>query len=222
MKILIVEDEIELSEILTVLLEQQKYSVDQVHDGEKGEDYALCDIYDLIILDIMLPKQSGLKVLKAIRENDLSVPVLLLSAKSELDDVVSGLDMGADDYLTKPFESKELLARVRALSRRKSEFIGEFLEYGETKLNKETHELSCQGQKIQLSLKEFEILALLIENQKQIIPKGRFIEKIWGYDNEAEYNTVEVYISFLRKKLLAVNSSIQIKAARGVGYRLEI
>ncbi|RVU55719.1 response regulator transcription factor [Anaerosphaera multitolerans] len=221
MKLLLIEDERQLSDALVALFKQNRYSVDVAYDGESGEEQALTGIYDVIILDIMLPKKNGLQILTSLREENISTPILLLTAKSEVEDKIKGLDYGADDYLTKPFVADELLARIRAISRRKEEFIGNELTFNETKLNKDTHELSYKGNTVKLGLKEFQILEMLMENSKQIIPKETFIEKIWGFDSDAEYNTVEVYISFIRKKLLAINSDMQIKATRGLGYSLE-
>lgn len=221
MNILVIEDEYQLSEVLSALLKQQKYSVDTAYDGITGEEYALSGIYDIIILDIMLPKKNGLDVLSSIRKENISTPVLLLTAKSEIDDKIKGLDKGADDYLTKPFVAGELLARIRAMTRRKGEFTGDELVFNKTVLDKNNHELSYLGNKIKLGLKEYQILELLMQNENQVIPKERFIEKIWGYDSDAEYNTIEVYISFIRKKLGNINSDMQIKTVRGIGYTLE-
>jgi DNA-binding response OmpR family regulator len=220
MNILLIEDEKPLSEALSELLKQKQYSVDAVYDGIAGEDYALSGIYDAIILDIMLPGKNGLEVLRALRRHGCHTPVLLLTAKSEVGDKISGLDCGADDYLTKPFASGELLARIRAMTRRKGEFTGDEIVCGDTVLNKSTHAL-CHNGSVRLSLKEYQIMEMLMQNARQIIPKERMIEKIWGYDAEAEYNAVEVYVSFLRKKLAAIDSHLQIKAVRGVGYVLE-
>jgi DNA-binding response OmpR family regulator len=223
MKLLVVEDERQLSEALTALLKQQKYAVDAVFDGVSGEDYALGGIYDLIILDIMLPKKSGLEVLRTLRKEKIDTPVLLLTARSETEDKILGLDLGADDYLAKPFATGELLARIRAMTRRKGEFVGDIISYCDVSLDKNTHELRCgdaPASKVQLSIKEYQILELLMQNSRQIISKERFIDKIWGYDTDAEYNAIEVYVSFLRKKLSAIGSSTQIKAVRGVGYTL--
>ena len=192
-----------------------------IYDGKDGLDYALSGIYDLILLDIMLPKMNGLDVLKALRENGISTPVMLLTARTEVNDKIKGLDCGADDYLTKPFNKGELLARVRALTRRKGEIPSNELKFGDITLNQSTYELSCGNASLKLGAKEFRIMQMLMFSQKSIISKDEFIEKIWGYDSEAEYNSIEVYISFLRKKLGAIRSGIQIKASRGVGYYLE-
>ena len=221
MKLLVVEDEVALAEALSEILKRNKYVVDTVYDGEDGLAYGLTDIYDCIILDIMLPKMNGIDVLKTLRKRHISTPVLLLTAKSDTEDKINGLDSGADDYLTKPFVSGELLARVRSLTRRKGEVVTDEFTFGDIALNKSTFSLSREGQFVKLSLKEYQIMELLIANPKQLIPKERFIEKIWGYESDVEYNNVEVYISFLRKKLSAIGSSVTIKTARGIGYFLE-
>ena len=221
MKILVIEDEEALAEALSEILKRNKYSVDAVYDGEDGLEYAMTGLYDCILLDIMLPKMNGLDVLRILRKKHISTPVLLLTAKSDIEDKITGLDSGADDFLTKPFVSGELLARVRALTRRKGEVITDEFTYGDIALNKSTFSLSREGQFVKLSLKEYQIMEMLMANPKQLIPKERFIEKIWGYESDVEYNNVEVYISFLRKKLHVIGSNITIKTARGIGYFLE-
>ena len=222
MKILIVEDERQLSDVLAVLLKQNLHEVDTVYNGTDGEDYAMTGIYDAIILDIMLPGKNGIEVLRSLRKKENSTPVLLLTAKSEVEDKIKGLDVGADDYLTKPFVTGELLARLRAITRRGSEYIGDELKLGNTILDKNTHELCGQGGALKLAAKEYQIMEMLLQNSSQIIPKERFVEKIWGFESEAEYNSIEVYISFVRKKLAAIGSNVQIKAVRNVGYCLEV
>ena len=221
MKILVVEDEEALAEALSEILKRNKYSVDAVYDGEDGLEYAMTGLYDCILLDIMLPKMNGLDVLRILRKKHISTPVLLLTAKSDIEDKITGLDSGADDFLTKPFVSGELLARVRALTRRKGEVITDEFTYGDVALNKSTFSLSREGQFVKLSLKEYQIMEMMMANPRQLIPKERFIEKIWGYESDVEYNNVEVYISFLRKKLHVIGSNITIKTARGIGYFLE-
>ncbi|MBR1554392.1 MAG: response regulator transcription factor, partial [Oscillospiraceae bacterium] len=208
-------------EALSEILKRNKYSVDAVYDGEDGLEYAMTGLYDCILLDIMLPKMNGLDVLRILRKKHISTPVLLLTAKSDIEDKITGLDSGADDFLTKPFVSGELLARVRALTRRKGEVITDEFTYGDIALNKSTFSLSREGQFVKLSLKEYQIMEMMMANPKQLIPKERFIEKIWGYESDVEYNNVEVYISFLRKKLHVIGSNITIKTARGIGYFLE-
>lgn len=221
MQILIVEDEISLADAVTAILKKEQYFVDAVYDGKDGLDYALSGIYDLILLDIMLPKMNGLDVLRELRAKGISTPVMLLTARTEVNDKIKGLDCGADDYLTKPFNKGELLARIRALTRRKGEIPSNELTFGDIVLNQSTYELSCGNLNVKLGAKEFRIMQMLMFSQKCIISKDEFIEKIWGYDSEAEYNSIEVYISFLRKKLGLIKSSVQIKASRGVGYYLE-
>ncbi len=220
MNILLVDDEKQLTTALAAILKQNKYSVDCAYNGEDGLDMALSGIYDLIILDIMMPKINGLEVLKILRSKKCSVPILMLSAKSEISDKIDGLNLGADDYLTKPFSTEELLARIRALSRRKAEFTGDVLEFGDVKLDRNTFELCHETRKIALGKKEFQIFEMLILNKGKSIDKEKFIEKIWGFDTDAEYNTIEVYVSFLRKKLTAIGSRTEIKSIRGVGYTL--
>lgn len=220
MRILLVEDERALSAAVAEILRQQNYNVDAVYDGEDGLDYGMTGIYDVILLDIMLPKKDGLTVVGDLRKRGVHTPVLLLTARSGLDDRVNGLDAGADDYLTKPFAMPELLARVRAMGRRSGEFVGDILSFGDLKLDKNTCELLCGGNKVALGAKEYQVMELLLRNQKQIITKELFVEKIWGYDCEAEYNNVEVYISFLRKKIAYLNSGVGIRTVRGRGYRL--
>lgn len=221
MNILIIEDEPQLSEVLATLMRQNHFLVDAVLDGITGEEYALTGIYDIIIMDIMLPEKSGLDIVRSLRSQNMNIPILILTAKSELSDKIAGLDSGADDYLTKPFSSGELMARIRALTRRQGEYTGDVLVYQATTLNKNTHEISCGGNSIKLGQKEYQILEILMLNASRIIPKELFIEKIWGYDTDAEYNAIEVYISFIRKKLALIHSDMQIKAVRGVGYTLE-
>lgn len=222
MKLLVVEDEIQLADALSEILKRNMYSVDTAYDGISGLDNALTGVYDCIILDIMLPGMNGIDILRNIRNEKINTPVLLLTARSEVEDKINGLDCGADDYLTKPFVTGELLARVRALTRRKGEIVDENrLDYNGLELNKNTCSVVWQGNDVKLSLKEYQIMELLISNPHQILPKERIIEKIWGYESDVEYNNIEVYISFLRKKLMAVSAPVQIKTARGIGYSLE-
>lgn len=222
MRILIVEDEIPLAEALTQILRKNNYTVDTANDGESGLDNALSDIYDLIVLDIMLPKIDGLSILKEIRKEGLSTQVILLTARGEISDKVKGLDCGADDYLAKPFASEELLARIRAVSRRKERVLEDnSLKFGDLQLNMSTLKLSKDNKEIKLILKEAELLELLISRKNLTTSKEQIIEKLWGFDSEVEYNNVEVYISFLRKKLTHLNSQVTINTVRGVGYILE-
>lgn len=222
MKLLVVEDEEQLADALTEILKRDKYSVDTCYNGIDGLDNALTGVYDCIILDIMLPGMGGIEVLRNLRQEKINTPVLLLTARSEIEDKINGLDTGADDYLTKPFVTGELLARIRALTRRKSEIIDENrMDYNGLLLNKNTSSVIWQDNDVKLSLKEYQIMELLISNPKQILPKERIIEKIWGYESDVEYNNIEVYISFLRKKLSVISAPVQIKTARGIGYFLE-
>ena len=222
MRILIIEDEIALSNVLSEILKKNNYAVDAVYDGADGLDYAVSGLYDAILLDIMLPKMNGLEMLKALRSQGHSTPVLLLTAKSEIEDKVKGLDCGADDYITKPFATDELLARVRSVLRRKDVFISSEQSFGDLTIDKNTLKIATKKDEIKMSLKEYQILEMLIVNPNQIISKEKFVEKIWGYDFDGEYNSVEVYISFVRKKLTAIDSKVKIKAHRGVGYSLEV
>ncbi len=222
MKLLLVEDEKYLSEALTQLLIKNQYAVDAVLDGESGLDCALTGIYDLIVLDIMLPKINGLEILKELRAGGISTPVIMLTARGETSDKVQGLDGGADDYLTKPFASEELLARIRALVRRKGEIIADnVLTFSDFCLNLGTYELEGDSGSVRLTLKEYEILEYFMHRPNRAVSKDDLIIKVWGYDSEAEYNNLEVYISFLRKKLLHVGTKASISTLRGIGYKLE-
>lgn len=222
MRLLVVEDEVQLADVLTEILKRNKYAVDTVYDGIDGLDCALSGVYDCIILDIQLPGMNGIEILRNIRSEKLSTPVLLLTARSEVEDKINGLDCGADDYLTKPFVTGELLARIRALTRRKGDLVDENnLSFNSLVINKGSCSMTFGGSDVKLSLKEFQIMELLIANPKHILPKERIIEKIWGYESDVEYNNIEVYISFLRKKLSAIGADVQIKTARGIGYFLE-
>lgn len=222
MRILLVEDEKYMAEAVAQVLRKNNYTVDLAHDGEYGLDCALSAIYDIIILDIMLPKMNGLDVLKALRREKIATPVILLSAKGETEDKVIGLDSGADDYLPKPFKTEELLARLRALGRRKGEIMPEgVLSYGDIELNPNTLDVYCGKKTYKLTLKESQLLELLMRMKGMVISKNAIIEKLWGFDGEAEDNHVEVYISFLRKKLAALNSTNTIQTMRGLGYVLK-
>ncbi|MEO3945857.1 response regulator transcription factor [Gorillibacterium sp. CAU 1737] len=222
MRILIVEDELHLAEALTHILRKNHYSVDAVHDGRSGLDYALSGIYDLILLDIMMPELDGTQVLQALRKQGVSTPVIFLTAKGEASDVVTGLDYGADDYIAKPFSSEVLMARIRAALRRKGEVVqDDTLRFGDISLNPTHLKLSSSGKEMKLNLKESELLELLIVRKQGVTSKEQIIEKLWGFDSEAEHNNVEVYISFLRKKLTFLGSAVRINTIRGVGYVLE-
>ena len=222
MKLLLVEDEKQLSEALQQILIKNKYSVDAVYNGDEGLDYALTGIYDVIILDIMLPKLNGIEILKMIRKRKISTPVILLTAKGSVEDRILGLDSGADDYLPKPFSPDELLARLRALTRRNGDFINEnILEFSDIKLNLSTYDMEVNDNSITLTQKEFEILKYFMQRPKLVVSKDDLITKLWGFDSDIEHNNIEVYISFLRKKLAYVESNVKITTIRRVGYRLE-
>ncbi|MEN6460712.1 MAG: response regulator transcription factor [Syntrophomonas sp.] len=222
MRILVVEDEIRLAEAIAQIIKQNKYTVDVVNDGEDGYDYAMSGIYDVIVLDVMLPKMNGFDVVREMRRQKNQTPVILLTAKSEVTDKVTGLDGGADDYLTKPFAPDELIARIRALSRRKGEVIMDELILADLELILSNNILQCGNKTVQLGLKEFEIMRILLSNPNTIVPKEDMLLKIWGAESDAEDNNVEVYISFLRKKLAYLNSAVNISTIRKVGYRLEV
>lgn len=221
MRLLLAEDEKALSKALTAILERNNYSVDAVYDGQSALEYLETDNYDGVILDIMMPKVDGLTVLRKVREKGNLIPILLLTAKSEVDDKVEGLDAGANDYLTKPFHSKELLARIRAITRTQSAQTTSKLTIGNVTLDQATFELSTAKGSFRLANKEFQMLELMMSNPHQLISSERFLEKIWGYDSDTEINVVWVYISYLRKKLTALHADIQIKATRNAGYSLE-
>lgn len=222
MKLLLVEDEKRMSQALSEILRQEKYEVDHCADGILGLDAIESNIYDIIILDIMLPGKNGFAIAKEARKNGIRTPILMLTAKSDLDDKVFGLDSGADDYLTKPFMTKELLARLRALTRRNINSADGTLSFADITLDSSTSSLLCTAtnQSVRLSEKEYKILEYLIANQGQILTREQLALKIWGYDSDAEYNNVEVYMSFTRKKLAFVESKASIKAVRGIGYEL--
>jgi DNA-binding response OmpR family regulator len=221
MRILLAEDEKELSNALVTIFKHNNYSIDPVYNGADALDYGLTDNYDVIILDIMMPKMNGLEVLKKLRQKGIHTPILMLTAKSEIEDRIQGLDMGADDYFSKPFAMGELLARVRAMGRRKAEFTPNVIRAGNISLNKETYELSNGQDSIRLGNKEYQMLEMLMQNKKRLISTEQFMERIWGYDSEAEINVVWVYISYLRKKLSSLEATVKIKAVRGTGYTLE-
>lgn len=221
MRLLLAEDERELSKALSTILKHNLYTVDTVFDGEEALAYIENGNYDGVILDIMMPKIDGISVLKIIRSKGINVPVLILTAKSEVDDKVLGLDCGANDYLTKPFSIKELLARIRAMTRIKTEAVDSLLKFGNVTLNRVTFELSTAYGSYRLANKEFQITEMFMSNPKNLISTERILEKIWGYDTETEVSVVWVYISYIRKKLASINSNIYIKATRNLGYSLE-
>ena len=221
MRLLLAEDEKELSRALVAILKHNNYSVDAVYDGLDAYNYAKAENYDGIILDIMMPKMDGIEVLKKIRAEGSGVPVLMLTAKADIDDRIEGLDSGADDYLTKPFAMGELLARIRAMTRRQSEVSTNVLSFGNITLSRESFDLTGPEGVQRLGSKEYQMLETMMMNPKRLISTERFMEKIWGYDSDAEINVVWVYISYLRKKLSSVGANVVIKAARGMGYSLE-
>ncbi|HHX57971.1 MAG TPA: response regulator transcription factor [Clostridiales bacterium] len=221
MKILIIEDEKDLSMALKELLVCEGFLVDTAYNGVDGLDNALSGVYDIIILDITLPKMNGIEVLQEIRKNQISSAVLVLSAKSEIEDKIRGLKSGSDDYMTKPFVTEELIARVWALSRRNvMEYVEETLKYGDIELDRTHHELKKGSSKIRLSTKEYQLMEILMLNKDSVVKREYCITKIWGYESDIEYNSTDVYISFLRKKLNALKSKVVIKSVRGIGYSL--
>lgn len=222
MKILVVEDEKRMAQALCQLLRLEKYEVTHCDNGPDGLMEIESGIYDAVVLDVMLPQKNGFDVAAEARKKGIKTPIIMLTAKSELDDKVTGLDCGADDYLTKPFMTKELLARIRALLRRNGNIADGTLSYGDISLDKNTTALSCteNGQSVRLSEKEYRLLEYFLVNSGQILTREQLALKIWGYESEAEYNNVEVYLSFTRKKLAFVGSKTEIKAVRGMGYEL--
>lgn len=222
MRLLLAEDEPELSHALVTVLKHNNYSVDAVFNGQDALDYLETGIYDGAILDIMMPKMDGITVLKKMRALGISVPILMLTAKAEVDDRVNGLDSGADDYLTKPFAMKELLARIRSMTRRQADTTDSVLQFGNISLNRATYQLSGPKASFRLAGKEFQMLEMLMINPGQIISADQFMDKIWGFDSDAENNVVWVYLSYLRKKLTSLDANVVIKATRSVGYSLEM
>lgn len=221
MKILFAEDDRDISKAVVTLLVRNSYTVDAVYDGVDALDYGKCGDYDVIILDIMMPKMDGIQVLLQLRKAGCKVPVMMLTAKAEVDDRINGLDSGADDYLTKPFAGGELLARVRALTRRQSEFTADLITFADLSLDRGSYSLSCGSKKVKLSGKAFQMMELFMRSPHQILSVNQFMEHIWGWESEAEINVVWVNISFLRKKMDEIGSKSKIKATRGVGYSLE-
>lgn len=220
MKILVIEDEKILADSLKLMLSSKGFETDAVYDGETGEQYAILNIYDLIILDIMLPKQNGYQIAKHIREKHITVPILMLTAKSDIDDKVKGLDSGADYYLTKPFDARKLFACVNALLRRQGTQVNE-LVFGNTRLDMESASLICGDNSVRLSAREFEVMRMLFVSGANHVSKETLLTKVWGYDSNAVENHVEVYVGFLRKKLISIGSDIRIEAVRRLGYHLE-
>lgn len=221
MRVLIVEDEIHLAEGLAQIMAEQRYQVDLVHNGADGLDYALSGQYEVIVLDVLLPGLDGFEVARRLRSAHVSTPILMLTARDEVSDKVTGLDCGADDYMTKPFVAEELLARLRALTRRQGEVITEELVFSDLTLHLSGRSLSVRENSLRLGFKEFEILRILMSNSRSVVPKEDILCRVWGMNSEAEDNNVEVYISFLRKKLSFLGSAVTIGTVRKVGYYLE-
>lgn len=222
MRILLVEDEKSLSDALVVILKHNNYSVDAVYNGADALDYLRsADVYDAVILDVMMPKVDGLTMLRTIREEGNKIPVLMLTAKSDVDDKVCGLDSGADDYLTKPFQTKELLARLRSILRRPQRMEESVLSYGDVKLDRISFSLSGPKGSVQLTSKEFQIMENFLANPKNVVSAESFMEKIWGLESETEISVVWTYISYIRKKLAQIGANVTVKAVRNLGYVLE-
>ena len=221
MRLLLAEDEKALSSALQVILKHNNYSVDAVYNGQDAYDYIVTGVYDGVILDVMMPKMDGFDVLSKVRNEGCDVPIIMLTAKSEIDDKINGLDLGADDYLAKPFEMKELLARIRSITRRKSDAVSAELKVGDCTLNCLNYELTGPGGSVKLQNKEYQIMEILMANQNSVISADLMMEKVWGYDSDAEINVVWVNISYLRKKLGQIKSNVAIKAVRNQGYILE-
>lgn len=221
MKILIIEDEKLLADSLKAMLEKKGFTVEAVYDGETGADYAVTGIYDLLILDVMMPGLDGYQVARQVRASRCGTPILMLTAKSDLEDRIEGLNAGADYYLTKPFDTRELLACINALLRRQGGQINE-LTFGNTGLDLASSTLSCGEKSVRLSAREFDVMRLLLQSRKQILSKEVILARVWGFDSNAVENHVEVYVGFLRKKLRAIGSNISISAVRRLGYRLEV
>ncbi len=220
-RLLLAEDERELSNAIAAILKHNNYSVDAVYDGRAALDWAMTGNYDGILLDLMMPEMNGLDVLRELRFNGIETPVIILTAKAEVEDRIIGLDAGADDYLPKPFAMGELLARVRAMTRRVVGYTPNVLSIGNVVLNRETYELSCGNESIRLAGKEYQMIEMLIKNSNRLISVDQFMERIWGYDSETENSVVWVYISNLRKKLAKIGADVEIKATRNAGYYIE-
>ncbi len=222
MRLLLAEDEISLSKALTAILSKNNYSVDAVYDGQDAVDYLMSGDYDCAILDVMMPKLNGFEVLKQIRKNGITIPVMMLTAKSQTDDKVEGLDLGANDYLTKPFESRELLARLRAITRTYTNTADNELKYGNVTLNRASCEMSGPLGSVKLAAKEYQMMEYLMSNPGMLISTERFFDRIWGIDFEGDINIVWTNLSYLRKKLQTIGADVRIKASRNQGYSLEI
>ena len=222
MRILLAEDEKSLSRALVAILTGNKYSVDAVFDGLEAESYILSGDYDCAILDVMMPGQDGFEVLRKIRAKGITIPVMMLTARSQIDDKVEGLDLGANDYLTKPFDSKELLARIRAITRNNTQSADNLLRYGNITLNRNTFELSSPTGSVKLAAKEFQMMEYLMANPGTLISTERFMDKVWGLDFDGDINIVWTNLSYLRRKLDKIGANVKIKATRNAGYSLEV
>ena len=221
MRLLIAEDELDLAEALTVFFERNHFTVDAVHNGADAYDYGVSGEYDAIILDVMMPKMNGIQVLERLRAEGVKTPIMMLTAKGQKNDRITGFNAGADDYLPKPFDPDELLSRVRAMLRRSEAYQPSVLSCGDVTLDPSTGLLSCGGQSLRLSGREFQVMELFLRNPRQVFSAERIMERVWGWDNEAEINVVWVNISNLRKKLKAIGSKVSLRANRGLGYALE-
>lgn len=221
MRLLIAEDEQDLAEALGIFFEKNQFTVDVVYDGQSAYDYALTRNYDAIILDVMMPKMNGIDVLQCIRENGIQIPVMMLTAKAEKDDRITGFNSGADDYLPKPFEPDELICRVRAMLRRGDEYHATVLSFGDVQLDCGSNQLICGEKSVSLSNREFQVMELFLRNLQVVFSADRIMERVWGWDSDAEINVVWVHISNLRKKLKSIGSKVNIRANRGLGYLLE-
>ncbi|HFI0463620.1 TPA: response regulator transcription factor [Streptococcus suis] len=222
MRLLLAEDEKDLARALEAILTHNKYQVDLVHDGQDALYYAQNHDYDGLILDVMMPKKSGFEVVQALRQAGSQVPILLLTAKNQVEDKVSGLDLGADDYLTKPFDTPELLARIRSMLRRPANLVLDTADLAGLVLDRSNYKMTYQGREVLLNNKEFLLMALFFTNKNQVLSKEQIMDKVWGYESEAEINVVWVNISSLRKKLQSLEAPVQISVQRGLGYKLEV
>ena len=223
MNILIIEDEYSLADAVAETLKNEKFNVCIKTNGEDGEDEALTENYDLILLDVMLPLKNGFDILRSLRDMKIKTPIIMLTAKSEIDDKLNGLEHGADDYITKPFSMRELIARIKAVLKRTNDIdTTDCLEFADIVLDIKNAKLICDKEEIQISGKELELLEQLLLNKNQISSRENLLERIWGYESDAEYNNIEVYITFIRRKLKLINSKVNIKAVRGIGYKLEV
>lgn len=222
MNVLVVEDERNLADAIVKILEDEGYNAEATYDGKAGLTCAKSGLYDAIVLDVMLPGMSGYDVVNKMRHADVSTPVLMLTARTSTEDKVRGLDSGADDYMTKPFEAPELLARLRALTRRRGDVLIDEIKFADIRLDLNTHDLSCAEKSVHLSGKEFEVLSILMGSSSRVVSKQDLLTRVWGTDGEASENSVEAYVSFIRKKLSHIGSKVQVTTLRMLGYRLEV